>query len=102
MHFSGLAGMPRRIPDYPDTFLFWNIISSFGSLISFLGVLIFLYTIYDAFVSDDVKFKFITKFTRRSILQNFILPQKFSKLLAFLMKVLTWVLKKMANFINII
>ena len=28
MHFLGLAGMPRRIPDYPDVFAFWNFITT--------------------------------------------------------------------------
>jgi len=46
MHFLGLAGMPRRIPDYPDTFAFWNKVSSFGSLLSFVGVLLFLVILY--------------------------------------------------------
>lgn len=46
-HFLGLAGMPRRIPDYPDAFEGWNYVSSIGSLISVVSMAIFLYTIFD-------------------------------------------------------
>lgn len=45
-HFLGLAGFPRRYADYADGYAFYNWVSSVGSIISTIGVLIFLYIIY--------------------------------------------------------
>jgi cytochrome c oxidase subunit 1 len=39
--------MPRRIPDYPDAFAGWNLISSFGSIVSIVATLVFIYVVYD-------------------------------------------------------
>ncbi|MGJ3263188.1 MAG: cytochrome c oxidase subunit I [Salinarimonas sp.] len=49
MHFLGLAGMPRRYADYPDAFAGWNFVSSVGSYIFGLGLLVFIYGIVVAF-----------------------------------------------------
>lgn len=46
MHFLGMAGMPRRIPDYPDVYSLWNSVASFGSLLSTMGLVVFLFSIY--------------------------------------------------------
>jgi heme/copper-type cytochrome/quinol oxidase subunit 1 len=45
MHFMGIAGMPRRIPDFPDEFSAWNVVSSFGSMVSVWSVLLFIYIV---------------------------------------------------------
>ena len=49
-HFLGLAGMPRRIPDYPDAYAGWNLVSTYGSYISFAATLIFFFAIVYALI----------------------------------------------------
>ena len=51
-HFLGLAGMPRRIHDYPDSYICWNFVSSFGSSISLMSVIIFFYLLYMAIIQS--------------------------------------------------
>ncbi|HUZ62095.1 MAG TPA: cytochrome c oxidase subunit I [Acetobacteraceae bacterium] len=53
MHFLGLAGMPRRYPDYPAAFAGWNFVSSVGAFISGFSVLIFLYVVVRIFTSKE-------------------------------------------------
>nr|YP_010178020.1 cytochrome c oxidase subunit I [Conaspidia wangi]QSZ78251.1 cytochrome c oxidase subunit I [Conaspidia wangi] len=51
-HFLGLNGLPRRYSDYPDAFLTWNVISSIGSLISFVSVLFFIFILWESMSSQ--------------------------------------------------
>ena len=53
MHFLGFAGMPRRIPDYPDSYLHWNHIASFGSSITVVSFLILVAVLYDLFLTQN-------------------------------------------------
>ncbi|MBU0796087.1 MAG: cbb3-type cytochrome c oxidase subunit I, partial [Alphaproteobacteria bacterium] len=51
MHFLGLAGMPRRIPDYPDAFHGWNLVSSIGAYISIAAMFFFLFVCFRTFTA---------------------------------------------------
>jgi cytochrome c oxidase subunit I len=52
-HFLGLAGMPRRVADYPDAFADWNYISSIGSYIAAAGLAVFFIGLVYAFVRKE-------------------------------------------------
>lgn len=41
--------MPRRYSDYPDVYRVWNWVSSLGSLISLVSVLMFLVIVWEGF-----------------------------------------------------
>jgi len=51
MHFSGLAGMPRRIPDYHMMFADWNMISSIGAFMFGGAQILFLFIVISTLVS---------------------------------------------------
>lgn len=52
MHFLGLAGIPRRYSDYPDSLIFWNILRRVGSIVSVVSVLFFLFIIWESIVRN--------------------------------------------------
>jgi len=55
MHFLGLMGIPRRIPDYPDVFSYWNYWCSFGSYLTTAGIVIFVFNLYLTFMNKKVE-----------------------------------------------
>jgi cytochrome c oxidase subunit 1 len=52
-HFLGLAGIPRRYSDYPDSYISWNILSTIGSTISLIRIMFFLIIIWESIISNQ-------------------------------------------------
>ena len=50
-HFLGLQGMPRRYPDYPAAYAYWNEVSSIGYMIMAASMVIFFVNIAYAFMA---------------------------------------------------
>lgn len=53
MHFLGLNGMPRRIPDYPDAYGTWNSVGTFGSILTAFSLVLWLMVLNSTFVVKD-------------------------------------------------
>src|SRR5438132_2819326 len=54
-HFLGLAGMPRRIPDYNPQFADFNMISSIGACLMGGSQLLFIYIVWNCYRGNGEK-----------------------------------------------
>nr|UPL65430.1 cytochrome c oxidase subunit I [Henestaris halophilus] len=50
-HFLGLMGMPRRYSDYPDCYSSWNMVSSIGSTLSMISIVMFIMILWESLMS---------------------------------------------------
>lgn len=89
MHFLGLAGMPRRIPDYPVYFSKYNFISTVGSMISLTSMVYFIFLVgFSLFFKKFSNFKIFFKYIKLNfILISFKLALVFSFFVSVLIKV---------------
>ena len=71
MHFQGQGGKPRRIPDYADGFAGWNHIMSYGSILTAISVILFLYIVSNTLFINK---KYYLAPVRYSKFINFIIP----------------------------
>ena len=53
MHWLGLRGIPRRIPDYPDAYRGWNRVATRGSFLSLISFAIFLGVLRSSWIAGE-------------------------------------------------
>nr|YP_010016410.1 cytochrome c oxidase subunit I [Mukaria splendida]QOI73916.1 cytochrome c oxidase subunit I [Mukaria splendida] len=73
-HFLGLMGMPRRYSDYPDFYTSWNILSSIGSMISLMSIMIMIFIIWESMISKRISIMNYSNFSSIEWLQ--LMPPK--------------------------
>jgi len=47
-HFIGLRGMPRRYGEIPDFFVWWHVLSSFGSFLALAGFMLIVINFFES------------------------------------------------------
>jgi len=52
LHFAGIHGYPRKYLDYPDVYSVWNILASFGRMLSVFSLLLFVYLLLDSLLKQ--------------------------------------------------
>lgn len=70
--------MPRRIPEYPTPFRYWNYLASFGSIITSAAMAVFILAVFVLLVRKHIPF-FVRNFV--SIKSNVILKDQKIKFL---------------------
>lgn len=56
MHFLGLAGLPRRVPDYPEAFAGWSTFMTYGSFLTIISLLLFFYAVLSVHPTSSSRF----------------------------------------------